>query len=291
MSRMSRRLVGVLTTALLVQGVAAVTPATAVTDKAVASDWTHGTGQQAAATHRVTLVTGDRVDLAGEGVAIEPGPGRESVGFQQFERGGHQYVVPNDALRMVAGGQVDERLFDVTGLVAAGYDDARTAVLPTIVTYADAALGGRSLRAADGAQVIRTFPAVDGAAVAVAKDSAGAFWDGVTAGSRTTGLRTATGIAKVWLDGKRQISLDRSVPQIGAPTAWQAGYDGTGVTVAVLDTGVDATHPDLAGRIKEAVNFTDASDTDDTVGHGTHVASTVAGGGAKYKGWRRARPC
>ncbi|MGW1714949.1 S8 family serine peptidase [Streptomyces sp. NPDC002156] len=284
MSRMSRRLVGVLTTALLVQGVVAVTPATAVTDKAVASDWTHGTGQQAAATHQVTLVTGDRVDLAGEGVAIEPGVGREAMGFQQFERDGHQYVVPNDALRLVAGGQVDERLFDVTGLVAAGYDDASTAVLPTIVTYADATLGGRSLRATDGAQVIRTFPAVDGAAVAVAKETAGTFWDGVTAGSRTTGLRTASGIAKLWLDGKRQISLDRSVPQIGAPTAWQAGYDGTGVTVAVLDTGVDATHPDLAGRIKKAVNFTDAPDADDTVGHGTHVASTVAGGGAKYKG-------
>ena len=285
MSRMSRRLVGVLTTALLVQGVAATAPATGAVGKAVASDWTHGTGQQAAATHRITLVTGDRVDVSGAGVAIEPGPGREAIGFQQFDRDGHQYVVPNDALRLVAGGQVDERLFDVTGLVAAGYDDASTAVLPTIVTYADATLGGRSLRATDGAaRVTRTLHSVDGAAVAVAKETAGTFWDGVTAGSRTTGLRTATGIAKLWLDGKRQVSLDRSVPQIGAPTAWQAGYDGTGVTVAVLDTGVDATHPDLAGRIKEAVNFTDAPDADDTVGHGTHVASTVAGGGAKYKG-------
>jgi subtilisin family serine protease len=33
------------------------------------------------------------------------------------------------------------------------------------------------------------------------------------------------------------------VPQIGAPTAWAAGYTGTGVKVAVLDTGVDNTHP------------------------------------------------
>lgn len=228
-------------------------------------------------------MSGRRVE--GTGVAIEPAPGRESMGFRQFERAGHQYVVPNDALRMVAGGQVDERLFDVTGLVAAGYDDAGTAVLPTIVTYADAALGSRSLGATDGARVTRTLRAVDGAAVAVEKKNAAAFWDGVTVGSRTTGLRTASGIAKLWLDGKRQISLDRSVPQIGAPTAWRAGYDGTGVTVAVLDTGVDATHPDLAGRIKEAVNFTDAADTDDLVGHGTHVASTVVGGGGtKYKG-------
>ncbi|WP_329272730.1 S8 family serine peptidase [Streptomyces sp. NBC_01451] len=270
-----------------------IAPAAAAPDTTAVPAWTHGTGQRAGTTHRVTLVTGDRVDLSdpsdpshlsGAAVAVEPGAGREAMGFQQFERDGHQYVVPNDALRLVAGGQVDQRLFDVTGLVAAGYDDARTAVLPTIVTYADATLGSRGLRATDGARVTRALRTVDGAAVAVEKKSATAFWDGVTAGTGTTGLRTANGIAKLWLDGKRQISLDRSVPQIGAPAAWQAGYDGQGVTVAVLDTGYDATHPDLAGRVREAVNFTDAPDTDDNVGHGTHVASTVAGGGGKYKG-------
>ncbi|MEU9167102.1 S8 family serine peptidase [Streptomyces sp. NPDC048420] len=285
MSRMSRKLVGTLITALLVQGVAATTPASAAPETVPA--WTRGTGPQdatTATTHRVTLVTGDRVDLSGAGVAIEPGPGREATGFQQFERDGHQYVVPNDALRLVADGQVDERLFDVTGLVAAGYDDASTAELPVIVTYTDPTLGNRSLRAADGARVTRALPAVDGAAVAVGKETAGAFWEGVTVGSRTTGLRAASGVAKLWLDGKRQVTLDKSVPQIGAPTAWQAGYDGHGVTVAVLDTGIDATHPDLAAQVTEAVNFTDAPDADDNVGHGTHVASTVAGVGAKYKG-------
>ncbi|KUN65697.1 hypothetical protein AQJ46_27000 [Streptomyces canus] len=284
MSRMSRKLVGTLITALLVQGVAAATPASAAPDPVAVPTWTRGTGPQDATTHRVTLVTGDRVDLSGAGVAIEPGAGREATGFQQFERDGHQYVVPNDALRLVADGQVDERLFDVTELVAAGYDDASTAELPVIVTYTDATLGSRSLRAADGARVTRALRAVDGAAVAVGKETAGAFWDGVTAGSRTTGLRAASGVAKLWLDGKRQVTLDRSVPQIGAPTAWQAGYDGHGVTVAVLDTGIDATHPDLAAQVTETVNFTDAPDADDNVGHGTHVASTVAGVGAKYKG-------
>jgi subtilisin family serine protease len=115
-------------------------------------------------------------------------------------------------------------------------------------------------------------------------DAAGraVLWQQLT----TTSLRG--GIDHVWLDGQRKLSLDVSVPQIGAPAAWKAGLDGAGVTVAVLDSGIDATHPDLKDQISQARNFTTVPDTDDTVGHGTHVASTIAGTGAasggRYRG-------
>jgi subtilisin family serine protease len=132
---------------------------------------------------------------------------------------------------------------------------------------------------AAGAAVTRQLSVVDGAAVAAKKDSAPKLWSTLTAGR---------GFDKIWLDGKREISLDQSVPQIGAPAAWAAGYTGEGVTVAVLDTGVDTAHPDLAGKVSDSRNFSEAPEAGDTVGHGTHVASTIAGSGAasggKYKG-------
>ena len=96
----------------------------------------------------------------------------------------------------------------------------------------------------------------------------------------------------MWLDAKVEALDDVSNGQIGAPDAWAAGHDGTGATVGIIDTGVDRTHPDLAGRIVEAQNFVEAGfpgggvpdDVTDRHGHGTHVASTVAGSGAASGG-------
>ncbi|MGC2063588.1 MAG: S8 family serine peptidase [Thermodesulfovibrionales bacterium] len=50
-------------------------------------------------------------------------------------------------------------------------------------------------------------------------------------------------------------TLDLSVPRIGAPSVWAAGHDGTGVTVAVLDTGVDKTHTFLSKAVVSEACF------------------------------------
>ncbi len=52
--------------------------------------------------------------------------------------------------------------------------------------------------------------------------------------------------------------------------------DPTDVTVAVIDSGIDPGHPDLAGVIKEQLNYSGSAQKNDTSGHGTHVTGTIA---------------
>ena len=64
--------------------------------------------------------------------------------------------------------------------------------------------------------------------------------------------------------------------KIGAPLAWDA-TQGAGITIAVLDTGVNGNHPDLKARIIPGFNVYDNNtDTSDLCGHGTAVAGTAA---------------
>lgn len=69
------------------------------------------------------------------------------------------------------------------------------------------------------------------------------------------------------------------VRQLEAPRTWQKGEKGKGIVVAILDTGIDRTHPDLKDRIIDGKNFTGEGAEDDFQdgnGHGTHVAGIIA---------------
>ncbi|MET8976358.1 S8 family serine peptidase [Streptomyces sp. NPDC004539] len=249
---------------------------------------------------RVTLITGDTVRVSGgtRVTGVDRGTGRTKVAYSVQSFGGHTYVVPDDAAPLVASGRLDRRLFDVTRLVADGYDDGHRRTLPLIVSYQGSAKvkdgAKRSLLSAD-VDVERALPAVGGEALTAEKADTPSVWEALTrpAGDAVT---AEPGIARVWLDAKVEALTPsgagpdpaQGTAQIHAPDAWKAGYDGTGVKVAVLDSGLDATHPDLKGAVAASKDFTGENTTDDGAGHGTHVASSVVGSGARsggrYKG-------
>lgn len=62
-----------------------------------------------------------------------------------------------------------------------------------------------------------------------------------------------------------------------ATGASQSALTGRGIKVAVLDTGIDLTHPDFAGRALVTQSFVAAESVQDAQGHGTHTAGTIAG--------------
>ena len=61
-----------------------------------------------------------------------------------------------------------------------------------------------------------------------------------------------------------------------APQAWEVTSGANSVVIAVLDTGIDKQQEDLVGKVIAEVNFTDSLTTEDTYGHGTHIAGIIA---------------
>ncbi|WP_405069192.1 S8 family serine peptidase [Kribbella sp. NBC_01510] len=262
-------LAGTLTAALLATAgtATALPPTTAAPEQS-------GTGS---ATDLVTLVTGDvvRLDTQADGTqqatVVAGAPG----GTYSYVRDGDVYVEPASAQELLAAGKLDPRLFDVSALVRQGYGDADRTTLPLIVTYrSGAAVSPKAAPA--GVQVRAALAGVRALAVTRPKQAGTTF---------LAEIERRTDVAKVWLDARtRAVPTDRTTDTAAATPKTQGSYDGTGSTIAILDTGIDASHPDFADRIDEARDFTGANDPTDRLGSGTHTASVAAGSGAASNG-------
>jgi len=76
------------------------------------------------------------------------------------------------------------------------------------------------------------------------------------------------------------ILVNNSGPFIGTSIPYQSGYDGSGIIISIIDTGIDLNHPDLDGQIIGGYDFVDNDDMpEDTNGHGTQVAGIIAADG------------
>ncbi|WP_456375314.1 S8 family peptidase [Thiolapillus sp.] len=115
-------------------------------------------------------------------------------------------------------------------------------------------------------------------------------------------------VVSVQENQRRRPSLRQSVPLLGAPTAWDAGFTGAGQYVAVIDSGVDATHPFLQGSVEVEACFSgyfgetvcpnglkeqhgtgSAAPCENMNGcsHGSHVAGIIAGNNPSLHGVAR----
>jgi subtilisin family serine protease len=139
-------------------------------------------------------------------------------------------------------------------------------------------------------RTIREFATIPFVALEVAPDAMAA-------------LEASPNVVGVEEDRLERASLSQSVPLIGANQAWAAGFDGTGIVVAILDTGIDKTHPFLSGKVVEeacfSVNDNCPNGMTSQIGpgaaepctyaangcrHGTHVAGIAAGAGTSFSG-------
>src|ERR1700722_9251745 len=109
-------------------------------------------------------------------------------------------------------------------------------------------------------------------------------------GNGILNLSNQSNVVYISVDRPLTPSLSNAAPAVNAFAAWQSGYTGAGIGVALIDSGV-SSHPDLNGgawgasRVVWNQSFVpgNASGTDQ-YGHGTHVAGLIAGNGASSTG-------
>ena len=249
----------------------------------------------------ITLISGDvlvvSLQASGSFVAeIRPAPRPDGkTAFQTMtDSKGDKFVIPSD-VRSLIPNTLDPLFFDINYLITNHLTDDKTPYLRAIVQYASTS----PMHGPWSSFLVRSsdLASIHSQAIVIPKSQAVDFGKILRAPSAAQSL---TGIEKIWLDKVFTASDDQSGPLIGATVARNVlGYNGSGIKIAIIDTGIDNTHPDFFfpnGSSKITINADyecygqafDSSQCDGTThdlfGHGTHVAGIAAGTGAASAG-------
>ncbi len=157
---------------------------------------------------------------------------------------------------------------------------AQSATVPgdLVLRLDPAASGARAAALADlvGGEVVGSLPQL-GAYLIDLPDGSGPLSPLLDLLGRQAGVRGAALPRELrLLDDPLQAS-QWHLSTISAPAGWAVTQGSSGVSIAIVDTGIDYTHPDLAGKVTLGPDFGSGdSDPLDTDGHGTHVAGIAA---------------
>jgi len=239
----------------------------------------------------ITLVTGQTITVVEFGNETRYRVDAD-VPMQQVETPRGTYIFPAET----DFGTFDRDLFNVDLLLEQGLTDEESEAIPVIVTQRSEAAGGmatldtgdndsrpgvaasfaQGVGDARGLQTERVLGSVGALSVDVSKGEARTAFDR---------LAEDSDVGRVYLDKRVHVTLDDVEGLVSAGQARNRfDVSGEGVTVAVLDTGVDDTHPDIQGSVVDEKDFTGEGTVEDGHGHGTHVAGIITGDGTASDG-------
>ena len=187
-------------------------------------------------------------------------------------------VLPGENLKRVAAAACAFVLL-LTGLSAAPAAAEATERLVSVIVQGVSPEAVDSAVTSVGGRVTMPLPIVNGVSADVPASSEATL-------RSMPGVLNVTDNEKIAFQGGADGQRVQKV--VNAHKLWEGGTTGKGVTVAILDTGIHAAHPDLAGRVIHCEDLTAERGTvancADTFGHGTFMAGLVAGNGASSGG-------